>query len=57
MTRYATRAETAQPGDAVEHNSSHETGVVIDRLGRTRLVVQTTPGVTVVWYAASVTII
>ena len=45
------------PGDAVRHIDSGAEGVVVERLGRRRVLVQTVPDVTEVWYDANAEII
>jgi hypothetical protein len=40
-------------GDAVRHSTTGETGVVVGREHSSAVQVQTTPGVTVVWYDVS----
>lgn len=44
-------------GDAVQHRASKEVGVVVERLGRTRLVVSLPNQTTIVWYASSANLI
>lgn len=44
-------------GDCVQHKSSGEVGVVVERLGRNRLVVSLDNHTTTVWYASSVDVI
>lgn len=41
-------------GDAVQHRTGGTIGVVVERLGRTRIVVSLDNRTTVVWYAGSV---
>lgn len=41
-------------GDAVQHQVSGEVAVVVERLGRTRLVVSLEDRTTTVWYASNV---
>lgn len=41
-------------GDAVRHTASGEVAVVVERLGRRRLVVSHENGTTAVWYASVV---
>lgn len=50
-------ARGPQAGDAVRHTATGEQGVVTQRLSPRRIVVQTQPRVSVVWYVANVEVI
>lgn len=45
--------KTYSAGDVVKHRQSGEVAVVVERLGRTRIVVSKNNKTTVVWYAGS----
>lgn len=38
-------------GDTVQHRVSRETAVVVELVGKTRILVRKTDGSTIVWYA------
>jgi hypothetical protein len=56
MSQPQAAREVATVGDTVQHDYSHEVGVVV-ATRRNTLLVQTTPGETRVWYRRSVTIV